>query len=172
MQQDQEIADLLRDLVRDDRERRDDAELGALQERGGDEHAVDEVVQGVADDDQRAAAAVVVRLLVRIVRPRSSRVWQCRQSSSFSSTKKPRMPARMAAAACARRALLERVRDHVEERRAEQRADRVATRASGSTLARSASANAASATESVPPAKLAARIQPSVMESSDSRSAR
>src|SRR5215813_11794949 len=68
MQQDQEIPDLLRNLVRDDRERGDEPKLGALEESGRDKNTVDEVVHGVADHDERAGASVVaVTMLMRIV---------------------------------------------------------------------------------------------------------
>ena len=60
VQQDQEIADFLRDLVGDDGDRGDDAQLVIGEERGGDQDAVDEIVEGVADDDHHAAAAVIV----------------------------------------------------------------------------------------------------------------
>ena len=54
------IADFLRDLVGHDGQRRDDAEMGVGQECRGDQHAVEHVVQGVADQHQRAT-----RLLAR-----------------------------------------------------------------------------------------------------------
>ena len=47
--------------MRDDRERGDDAELGAREERGCDENPVHEIVEGVPDQDHEAAAPVIVR---------------------------------------------------------------------------------------------------------------
>src|SRR6202165_5748003 len=67
VQKDQEVTYFLRNFVRDDGNGGDDAELDALQESGGDQHAVDEVVNGIADDDQRAAAAVVTGGFVAVV---------------------------------------------------------------------------------------------------------
>ncbi len=61
MQQYQEIAHFLRNLVRDDRKRGHDAEVMVGEERRGDQHAVHEVVERVADDDHGAAAPVIVR---------------------------------------------------------------------------------------------------------------
>ena len=55
VQQHREVADFLRNLVRHDGERRDDAEVHVGEEGGGDQHAVEHVVQGVADQHQRAA---------------------------------------------------------------------------------------------------------------------
>ena len=55
MQQHGEVADFLRNLVRHDGQRRDDAEVHVGQESGGDQHAVEHVVQGIADQHQRAA---------------------------------------------------------------------------------------------------------------------
>ena len=63
MQQHGEVADFLRNLVRHDGQRRDDAQVHVGEEGGGDQHAVEHVVQGVADQHQRAAglaARVVV----------------------------------------------------------------------------------------------------------------
>ena len=144
--------------------RRDDAELGALQEGGGDQHAVDEVVDGVADDDQRP-----LRPWSWAPEPSSCgsctsqfSVWQWRQSSSFSSTKKHEDAAEDGSRGLVRVAALERVRNHFEERRAEQRADREGNQHRDPARAQRAARTAASPAESVPPAKLAARIQPSV----------
>src|SRR4051812_16449908 len=95
---DQEVPDLLRYLVGDDRRRGDDAELGAVQERRGDQYAVDEGVDRVADHDERAAASLVVPLRVAIMHFAVLGVAMAPEHS-FSSTKKPKMPARIALAA-------------------------------------------------------------------------
>ena len=68
MQQDQEVADFLRHFVGDDRDRGDDAQLGVGHERGGDQYAIDKIVEGVADEDHQSAAAVVVMAVSRLRR--------------------------------------------------------------------------------------------------------
>ena len=60
VQQHEEVADLLRDLVGDDRERGHHAELHVGEEGTRDDHAVGEVVERVAEDDHPAGAPVVV----------------------------------------------------------------------------------------------------------------
>jgi hypothetical protein len=62
MHQDQEIPSFLGDLVGNDGHGGDDAQRRALDEGGGNEHAVDKVVKGVADEDQQAAAPMIVLL--------------------------------------------------------------------------------------------------------------
>ena len=52
----------------DDGQRGDDAQLGVFQEGGCDQDAVDEVVKGVANQDQQPRAAVVMRRRLRLVR--------------------------------------------------------------------------------------------------------
>src|SRR6267142_235070 len=118
MEQDQEVPYLLRYLVRDDRGRRDDAELGAVQERRRDQHAVDEVVDRVADHDERAAAPMVVRLLVAIVHfavlgvavAPKQQLLQHEEAEDAGEDRAGRL---------LRRAAFERMRNHFEERRAE-----------------------------------------------------
>jgi hypothetical protein len=56
VQQHEVVADFLRDFVRDDGGRGHDAQRHALREGGGDQHAIDEIVEGIADQDQRCAA--------------------------------------------------------------------------------------------------------------------
>src|SRR4051812_28709474 len=88
-------------------------------------------------------------------------VWQCRQSSSFSSRKKTKIPPRMAAAASC--ALPRSNACGITSRKAAPSSAPIAKETSVDTqLARRSSENAASPAESVPPTKLAARIQPSV----------
>ena len=58
-QQDGEVADFLGDLVGRDRDRGGRAERNRGQHGGRDQRAVDEGVEGVADDDQRRGAAGV-----------------------------------------------------------------------------------------------------------------
>jgi hypothetical protein len=55
MQQHREGADFLRDLVGHDGQRRDDAQVHVGEEGGSDQHAVEQVVQGVTHQHQRAA---------------------------------------------------------------------------------------------------------------------
>src|SRR6266850_146257 len=89
-------------------------------------------------------------------------VWQCRQSSSFSRTKKPKMPPRIDIAAVW--ALPTSKACGMTSRNAAPSSAPMAKDTSiGNQLARKASAHAASPTDSVPPATLAAGIQPSVM---------
>ena len=124
MEQDQEVAHFLRYLVRDDRRRRDDAELGALQERRGDQHAVDEVVHRVADHDERAAAPMVMRdraavvhfAVLGVAMPPQEQLLEHEEAEDSGQDRGRRL---------VRRPALEGVRDHLEERCAQQRADGV-----------------------------------------------
>ena len=45
------------------RQRRDDANLGVRQERGGNDDAVGEVVQSIAHEDHQAAAASLLPIM-------------------------------------------------------------------------------------------------------------
>ena len=106
--------------MRHDRERGDDSELRALQERGGDQDAVEEVVDRVADHDQRARAAVVVRrashlVLVVRVAPQQQLLEQEEYEDAAEDRPGDRMPL----------AVLEGLRDHFEKGSAEQRTDGV-----------------------------------------------
>src|SRR3989338_3705209 len=122
MQQDQKIADLLRDLVRDDRQRGDDAEMNIDKERRRDDHPVDKIVESVADHDHRAAAAmsfVVVRLAVIVVAmPPQQQLLQREEQQDAGQYR----------AAHRRRAAagLHRLGQDVEEYRAEQCSDGIA----------------------------------------------
>ena len=58
MQQDGEVAHLLRNLVCRHGERRADAERHRRHDRGGDDGTIDEVVEGVADEHREDAAVV------------------------------------------------------------------------------------------------------------------
>ena len=62
MKQHGEVADFLRNLVRHDGERGHDAEVHVGQEGRRDQHAVEHVVQGIADQHQRTA-----RLAARVI---------------------------------------------------------------------------------------------------------
>ena len=62
MQQDQEITRFLGDFMGNDGQGGNDAQGRAFHEGGGDEHTIDEVVKGVAHQDEQATAAVVVSL--------------------------------------------------------------------------------------------------------------
>jgi hypothetical protein len=64
VQEHQEIAQLLGNFVGDDRERRDDTQLGIREERAGDDHAVGEVVERIAEHDHPAHALAFVRVHV------------------------------------------------------------------------------------------------------------
>ena len=66
-QQDRDVADFLRNLVRGDGERGRDAERHRRDDRRRDHRAVDERVERVADDHQRRGAAGVHLALVRVV---------------------------------------------------------------------------------------------------------
>ena len=67
MQKNQVVADLLRNLVGDDGQCGDDTELRALEKGRGDQDAIDEIVEGVADQDQQPRAPVIVRRRLRVV---------------------------------------------------------------------------------------------------------
>ena len=121
-QQDGDVADFLRDLVRRNRQRGGDPERNRGQHRGRDDRAVDEGVERVADDDQRRGAAVWASHSW----PSSS--WQWRHSTSFSSRKNVRTPASSVPSATCGRQGCERFRQQRQQCHAEQRADRVADR--------------------------------------------
>ena len=108
--------------MRDDRERRNHAELGALQKGRGDQHPVDEVMHRIADHDEGAAAAVIVHLRVRIVHFAVLGVAMAPEQELLQHEEREdaaqdrgRGPMRIAAR--------EGMRNHLEKRRAEQRAD-------------------------------------------------
>lgn len=63
---DREVTDFARDLVEEDGHGRGDADRGVDQEGGGDDCAVDEVVDRVADDVERDEVGVVVLLFFLI----------------------------------------------------------------------------------------------------------
>ena len=67
MQQHQEVADLLRYFVGDDRNRGHQAELDVGEEGGRDQNSIDEVVEGIADHDHHAGAAMIVLRCLRLV---------------------------------------------------------------------------------------------------------
>jgi hypothetical protein len=94
----------------------------SLQECGGDQHAVDEVVHGIAHDDQQPAAALfvlvpVVHLAVLGMAVAPEQELLQHEEGEDAGEDRDR--------SLARRAFFERVRDHLEERGAEQRTDRV-----------------------------------------------
>ena len=66
-QQDRDVADFLRNLVRRHRQRGRDPQRDRRQHRRGDHRAVDECVERVADDHQRCRAAGVHLALLRVV---------------------------------------------------------------------------------------------------------
>ena len=115
-QQDGDVADFLRDLVRRDGDRRVDAERDRGHHRGGDDRAVDEVVERVAEDDQRRRRRVHVAF-VGVAVP---------QQHQFLEDEEDEDPGeeRPEYARCCQR--LERLGQQRQQRHAEQRADRVA----------------------------------------------
>ena len=62
-QEDGDVADFLRDLVRGDGDGRVDAERNRREDRRADDRAVDEVVERVADEDERRGRAVHLALV-------------------------------------------------------------------------------------------------------------
>ncbi len=64
MQQDGEIADLARHLVREHGEPGHDAEVDVDQECCGDEHTIERVVHGVADEDHHPRRTLVVVVII------------------------------------------------------------------------------------------------------------
>ncbi len=108
----------------DDGQRGDDAEFRALQEGGGDQDAVDEIVESVADHDQQPGATVIVGRRLRLVRlamvvmtvPPEHQLFQHEEEQDAEQHRRRH---------AVRVAMLERVRQDLEEGRAEQRADRV-----------------------------------------------
>ena len=80
MQQHREVADFLRDFVRHDGQRRHDAEVHVGEEGRGDQHAVEHVVQGIADQHQRAA-----RLLAGLLVLMRAWSWSCASPTGCSS---------------------------------------------------------------------------------------
>jgi len=62
MQQDHEVANFLRNFMRDDRQCGDDAQMHIGQKCGCDNDAIDEVMKSVADHNHRATAPVIARL--------------------------------------------------------------------------------------------------------------
>ena len=63
IQQDHEVADLVRDLVRHHGQRGDDTQVHVDEECAGDDDAVGEVVESVTDQDRHAAATRLVRVV-------------------------------------------------------------------------------------------------------------
>ncbi len=68
VKQDGEVADLLRNLVRRNRQRGADAERHGGQNRRGDNRTIDEIVEGVSDE-HREHGAVVHLAVVRVTVP-------------------------------------------------------------------------------------------------------
>ena len=63
MQQHQEIADLLRNLVSDHRKRSHQAKFYIGHERRCDQHAVDKIVKRVTDNNHHAAAPMIMAVI-------------------------------------------------------------------------------------------------------------
>ena len=146
--------------MRDDGHRSNHAELYALQERRGDEHAVEKVVHRVAHDNERPASAAIVLLIVdlailRVAVPPEQQLLQDEEAENSGEDGECHL---------VRLSRLEGVRDDLEKCRAQERADRKDT-SIGTQLARTASDAAARPALSVPPPR-ATRIQPSVMGAS------
>ena len=68
MQQDEVIADFLRNFMGNDCQSSDDAELRTLQEGCSNEDAIDKVMKGIADQNQQAGPAMIVSRCLRIMR--------------------------------------------------------------------------------------------------------
>ena len=66
-QEDREITQFLGDLVRGGGDRGADAERDRRHDGGADDRAVDEGVEGVADDDEGGGGVVVHRAFIRLV---------------------------------------------------------------------------------------------------------
>ena len=116
-EQDRDVADFLRNLVRGDGDGRVDAERHRRQHGRADDRAVDEVVERVADDDERRRRAVHLALVgVAVAEQHQLLEHEEREDA--------------ARAACRTRARgvsgVERFGQQRQQRDAEQRADRVA----------------------------------------------
>jgi len=103
-----------------------DAELRVLHKRGGDEDAVDKIVKAVADENQHAAAAVVVRVGVMVVDLAVLDVAVAPQHQFFQDEENENPAEHGGGDAAHAGGALERMRQQLEKRRAEQGADGVA----------------------------------------------
>ena len=115
-QQDGDVADLLRDLVRGDGDRRVDAERHRREHGGADDRAVDEVVERVADEDERHGRAVHLAL-VGVAMAKQHQLLENEERQDAGQQR---------AEHGGRRQRLERFGQQREQRDAEQRADGVA----------------------------------------------
>jgi len=71
VQQDHEVADLVRDLVRHHRQRGDETQLHIDEERARDDDTIGEVVEGIANENRQSATpglllVVPVRVMVQV----------------------------------------------------------------------------------------------------------
>ncbi len=126
MQQDQKIADFLRNFVGNDGHGGDDTQSGVGHERGGDQDAIHKVVHRVADHDHRAAAAVIVGICVMIMRFALLGVTVAPQHQFLEHEKQKNAEQYHRGEPMHARGLLECMRQDFEEHRAEQGTDGVA----------------------------------------------
>ena len=115
LQQDREVADLLRNLVRGDGNRGRDAQRHGREHGAGDDRAVDEIVERVADQHERRGAVRLAVVGVAMTPQDELLEHEERENAA-----EQRHAARRA------RAAGERLRQQPEQRNAEQRADGIA----------------------------------------------
>ena len=116
VQQDGEVAELLRNLMRRDRERRAHAKRNRRPHRGADDHPVEEVVKRIADDHHRGRHAVGFAV-VRVAMPPEHELLQQEEQHDAAEQRSEN---------CSCREVCQRFRQQDEKGDAKQRADGVA----------------------------------------------
>ena len=116
MQQDRDVAELLRNFVRRHGERRADAERNRRPHRRADDDAVEKIVERVADDHHRRRHAVGFAVVRVAVAPQHQLLEQKKQHDAGEQRAENRPG----------REIVECFRKQNEQRHAEQRADGVA----------------------------------------------
>ena len=159
MQQDGEVADLLRNLVRGDGDRRADAERHRRHHRGGDDGAVDEVVERVADEHRQDAAVVHFAVVGVAVPPEH----QLLEDEEEQDAERAACRRRCGAGSCS--SVLGRI---VEHRHAEQRADGVADQP-GTSRARAESLMRRTPEATSRPPRPPSRLSPRAIRSGDTQ---
>ena len=115
-EQNREVAHLLRNLVRRDRERRRHAKRERDETRGGDDDAVNERVERVADDDQRDGARMDLARVVVVAVPPDDELLENEEGENAGEERREHRR---------RGNRGERLRNQIEQRDAEQRAHRI-----------------------------------------------
>jgi hypothetical protein len=126
MQQNQKVADFLRNFVRDDRNLCHKTELLVSEKRGGDQYSIDKVVKGVSDHDHHAAASMIVLCRERLMRFALLDVAVAPQHEFFQHKENQDAGENSRRYPLGALGHAKRVRQNIEEHRAEQRTDRKA----------------------------------------------